>query len=100
MIRKALAAVLVISWVVLAGIDLLEDLDVPIQAGLHNRAGGASSNFGQGANLADNIIESAHRPWEVETQLSEPKSTAAVTDVISFSKKAVSLHKLNRVFLI
>jgi hypothetical protein len=36
MYRKSLAVLLVFSWVILSGLDLLEDLDAQLDAGVHS----------------------------------------------------------------
>jgi len=100
MLRKALAVLLIVSWVVLATVDLLEDIDCHIQAGLHSRAGVPVAKFGQGVNLVNNIVECADRPRVYDTELLEVASASVATNVTSLSKKAISLHKLHRVFLI
>src|SRR4029434_5104991 len=62
MYRKSLAVLLVFSWVILSGLDLLEDLDVQLDAGVHSPLEGPLPNGGSGINVVNNIVESADRP--------------------------------------
>jgi hypothetical protein len=60
MLRKALAGLLVLSWVLLSGLDVLEDLDFSNQVKLHRSTKAAGSSVGQVSRLTNNIIESAY----------------------------------------
>jgi hypothetical protein len=98
--RKPLALLLVFSWILLAGFDLLEDLDVPLQTRVHNPFEGSLPNVASGANIVNNIVESADYTQPFYTALNDfPAVDSAIETALSF-KKASRLHKLNRVFLI
>jgi hypothetical protein len=100
MLRKALAGLLVLSWVLLSGLDVLEDLDFSNLVKLHRSTKAAGSSIGQVSRFANNIIESAyHSDAYYETVLKRfiaQQSAAAYTAIHKKSK----LHKLHRVFLI
>ena len=100
MYRKPLAVLLIFSWIVLAGFDLLEDLDVPLQTRVHSPFDGSLPNVSSGANIVNNIVESAdHIQPSYTGLLGFPAVASAIDTALSF-KKASRLHKLHRVFLI
>jgi hypothetical protein len=100
MLRKALEVLLVVSWVILSGFDLLEDLDVPIQVGVHSPIEGSLPNLGQRVDLVNNIVESADRTRLIDAELFElPGVDSSVDRALSF-KKVFQLHKLHRVYQI
>ena len=100
MFRKVLAVLLMVSWVILSGYDLLEDLDVPSQVGVHSATEGSPPNVGQRIDLVNNIVESADRPRLFDAELFElPGIDLAVARAL-FSERVFQLHKLHCVFLI
>ena len=62
MLRKRLALLLALSWVILSGYDVIEDLDLPDRIEIHNPADALSGGAGSAGLLARNIVESADRP--------------------------------------
>jgi hypothetical protein len=62
MARKFLALLVVVSWLSLAGFDVLEDLDFPDQLELYSSTGSPLVGHGRTARLAHNIVESAGQP--------------------------------------
>lgn len=100
MLQKALAVLLVFSWVILSGFDLLEDLDLPTQAGIQSPSGGSPPNSGPGVDLVNNILESGDRMRLSYARLFELPAVELPIDAPTFCKKASKIHKLHRVFLI
>jgi hypothetical protein len=101
MFGKPLAAVLVFSWLVLSGVDLLEDLKLESEHSAYGQSGKSHSpNWSQHASLANNILESAVNarafcPTSLRLNLSR-----SPIHPISSSHRVLDLHKLYRVFLI
>jgi hypothetical protein len=101
MLRKALAVLLVFSWVILSGFDLLEDFDLPIQIGVHQPLGNSPPSGGPGVDLVNNLLESGDR-----TRFSHTGLFALLlvfdssVDGSKVSKKVSKIHKLHRVFMI
>lgn len=100
MLRKALAGLLVISWVLLSGLDVLEDLDFSNEVKLHRSTKAVGSSVGHVSRGANNIVETAYRSETddeaVLSQFIAQQSVARHTAILKKSK----LHKLHRVFLI
>jgi hypothetical protein len=105
MARKLLAVLLMLSWIVLSGFDLLEDLQFETGASAYSHSRGAGDkslppHSKRHASLTNNIVESA-----AGTQVFYPSllrltpSQSAVPPILS-SHRVSELHKLNRVFLI
>jgi hypothetical protein len=59
--RKFLAILLIGSWVILSGFDLLEDFDLPLQTAVHNPLENFPPNGGPGVDLVNNLLESGDR---------------------------------------
>lgn len=105
MLRKALAGLLILSWIILSGFDLLEDLHVPTHVGVNSPREATLPGFGQAVNLVNNTLEQANR-----TLLSHAGPfKLPVVQSIAFQlfvnastvfKKSFRIHKLYRVFLI
>ena len=100
MYRKSLAVLLVFSWVILSGLDLLEDLDVQLDAGVHSPLEGPLPNGGSGINVVNNIVEFADRTQPFHAGLFELLAVHLSVDAALSFKKTSRLHKLLRVFLI
>lgn len=98
--RKPLAILLVFSWVILSGLDLLEDLDVQLDAGVHSPFEGSLPNVGSGLNIVNNIVESADHIQPFYAELFEFLAVHLSDDTALSFKKASRIHKLHRVFLI
>jgi hypothetical protein len=102
MSRKFLAALLVCSWIILSGFDLIEDLRSPDQAiataASHGRS--SPSMAGGSGTLANNIIESALRMQRVYSALSGSGILACSSESLYEFRACFRLHKLYRVFLI
>lgn len=62
MLRKRLALLLALSWVILSGYDVIEDLDFLHRIELQNSADTLFRGSGSAGLLAGNIVESADRP--------------------------------------
>lgn len=100
MLRKTLAVLLIVSWVILSGLDLLEDLDFPIQIGVHSPLEDSVPNVGWGVNLVNNLVESGDRPRPSYAGLFERPAVDLPVDAPTVSKKVSKIHKLHCVFLI
>ena len=101
MLRRRLALLLVVSWVILSGFDVTEDLDLPERIALHQTTDALSLGAGSAGLLAGNIVESAdhpHLPCASRSAERYLEFTASYTP--SFSQRAFKLHKVNQVFLI
>jgi len=100
MLRKALAILLVFSWVILSRFDLLEDFDFPIQNGVHNPPENSLPNGGPGVDLVNNILESGDRTRFSHVGLFALPVLDSPVDAPTVSKKVSKIHKLHRIFLI
>jgi hypothetical protein len=100
MLRKALALLLVFSWVILSGFDLLEDFDFPIQVGVHSPLEDSVPKVGHGVDLVNNILESGDRTRLYHADLFELPIVHLSADAPLVSKKVFRIHKLHCVFLI
>jgi hypothetical protein len=100
MLRKRLALLLALSWVILSGYDVIEDLDLPEQTELHNSADALSRGPGSAGLLAGNIVESADRPHLGWASLLEQYLEFTASSILTRSQRVFKLHKVNQVFLI
>jgi len=92
MLRRALALFLALSWLVLAGIDLLEDLNGHSQVALnsHSQSG-----------LANDIVESADAACvDDNSSLSEQATCFLSVSLPPSSPRASKLHKLHQIYQI
>lgn len=100
MLRKALAVLLVFSWVILSGFDLLEDFDFPVQVGVHSPVEGSLPNVAPGVNSVNNLLESGDRPRLSYAGLFEVPIVHLSVGGPLVSKRIVKIHKFHRIFLI
>ena len=100
MLQKALAALLVLSWIGLAGFDVLEDLRSPIHVEVHSAADAPLQAMGQGLQLANNIVESADHSRLRHSALFERPAVHSAVEAPAVASKGFRLHKFHRVFLI
>ena len=100
MLRKPLALLLALSWAILSGYDVIEDLDFPDRIELHNSAETLFRGPGSAGLLAGNIVESADRPLLRYASLPEHYLEFTASYVPSPSHMILKLHKLNQVYLI
>jgi hypothetical protein len=98
--RKFLAVLLIGSWVILSGFDLLEDFDLPLQTGVHSPSENSVPNGGPGVDLVNNLLESGDRTRFFHIGLFGLPVLDALFDLPPISKKVSKIHKLHRVFLI
>jgi hypothetical protein len=99
MLRRAISVVLVFSWVILAGIDVLEDLDLPDRIEFQCSSK-TTLPAGSGAPLARNIVESATHSGIRCSGWLEQLTPPVTIHTPHLSQKVSKLHKVNRVFLI
>lgn len=100
MLRKRLALLLALSWVILSGYDVIEDLDFPDRMELHNSADTLFRGSGSAGLLAGNIVESADRPLLRYASSAEYYFEVTANYIPSLSQRVLKLHKVNQVFLI
>ncbi|MGH8545937.1 MAG: hypothetical protein ACREX3_20390 [Gammaproteobacteria bacterium] len=103
MLRRLLVVLLLFSWVVLSGFDLLEDLTLDSESRAY--AQGAtdkfpSPNFKHRGSLANNIVESAARAQVFCPSLLRLSAYQSPLHLVLSSRRVLKLHKLHRVFLI
>lgn len=100
MLRKALAVLLVLSWIILSGFDLLEDFDFPIERGVHGPLEGPLRNMGPGVDMVNNLVESADRTRLGSSGLRELPVVDSPVNAPEVPEKVSKIHKLHRIFLI
>ena len=100
MLRRAISVVLVFSWIVLSGIDVLEDLDLPDRIEFQCSSKTTLPGVGSGAPLARNIVESATQGGSRCYSWLEQFNPPITIYTPHLSQKVSKLHKVNRVFLI
>jgi hypothetical protein len=105
MARKSLAALLVLSWVVLSGFDLLEDFKFETGTSAYVHSQGAPDKSlpaypKRQASLTNNIVETATSVQRVYPLLLRLTCSESPTQNALSSERASELHKLHRVFLI
>jgi hypothetical protein len=100
MLRRRLALLLIFSWAILSGFDVIEDLDLPDQVELHNSSDAVSRGAGSAGLLARNIVESADRPHLRYSNLPEHPLELSETFTPSLTHRVAKLHKVHQVFLI
>ena len=103
MARKSLAVLLLLSWIILSGFDLLEDLG--FETGNSAYSQGSTNNhllphLKHRSSLANNIVESAASAQQFyPLTLRLIPNQSPIHPVLSFHT-VFDLHKLHRVFLI
>lgn len=106
MFRKALAILLVGSWVLLSAIDLLEDLDLANHIKIHTAKSSDFAGFGRTANVANNLVENGTRHIAgADLSLSLPPTGQTVRLQLygkeaKRPKKNLKLYKLRHALLI
>lgn len=98
--RKVLGLLLIVSWVILSGLDLVEDLGLPSPVEVHALPASSLPNAALHLNALNNIVESAdHRQFSYACLFDLETVDLSVGGVVVF-KKVFRLHKLHRIFLI
>jgi hypothetical protein len=101
--KGIIAALLICGWVLLSGLDLIEDFDDLSGSGIISNAASPdslkSNRNGWGA-LANNIVESATRLPQEFVEVSSLIAVIFSLDVDFDFRRCFRLHKLYRVFLI
>jgi hypothetical protein len=90
--RRVLAVALALSWLILAGIDLLEDLDGYSQIAL--------KTYSQSGSLANDIIESADAACVQHASLVGQAIFQWVVPLFTSFSRTSKLHKLHHVYQI
>ncbi|HXG49915.1 MAG TPA: hypothetical protein VNN77_00730 [candidate division Zixibacteria bacterium] len=100
MLRSVLAILLIAGWIVLSGIDLIEDLAFPAGPSVHRSAARIATGLSKGGALANNLVESADRPRAPLTTVAIRGTAVLLAPAPVALLRNLKLHKLNRVFLI
>jgi hypothetical protein len=101
MLRKSLAVLLVLSWVILSGFDVVEDLDLPDEVKICNPTAQDAPGAPWSCRLVNNIVESADTSSGRDPVLvPEPVGRHASFTALSASHIKLKLHKLHAIFLI
>jgi hypothetical protein len=100
MLRKALAVLLVLSWIILSGVDLIEDLDLPDQIALSKCRAAALPGTPWSCRLVNNIVESANTSSGRDPVFVYEPVVHAPFAAVPVSHSKLKLHKLHAIFLI
>ena len=100
MLRKAMAILLVFSWITLSGFDVVEDLDLPDQIEFQSSTDSPITGNGSAGILASNIVESADHTQSRRPNLLAQFAASITLYTPHLSHKVSKLHKVHRVFLI
>jgi hypothetical protein len=101
MLRKSLAVLLVLSWIILSGFDVVEDLDLPDQVELSKSAAAEFPGAPWSCRLVNNIVESANASSGRDAVVvAEPVVGRAPFAALPVSHTKLKLHKLHAIFLI
>jgi hypothetical protein len=100
MLRKGFAVFIIASLVLLAGVDLFEDLDFLENSGFDNPENETEPNGSPGFDLVRNVIECGNLTRLSCFTLWELPDIASLLARPSVHYNSVNIHKLKRVFLI
>jgi hypothetical protein len=100
MLRKTTSVLLVFLLLIISGIDLLEDLDLPIQAEIDSPTEGDLPTNGNGPQLVNNILESGTCARPSYGKFFEVPAFQLSVEVAPSFGKVLKIHKLHCVFLI
>lgn len=92
MTRRALSLLLVLSWFILAGVDVLEDLGLYSQVELNN--------YSKSRGLTNDIVESADPTRAYGTGLSDQSAAQLSAFTPNSFRRTSKLHKLHHIYLI
>ena len=99
MLRKVLARLLVVFWVILSGFDLVEDLELPNSVKI--AASPASLlNTAPRLHALNNIVESADHKADSFACVFDLQPADVSVGSFAGSNRVSRLHKLHRVYLI
>lgn len=99
MFLKALAVLLILSWITLSGFDVLEDLGSSVLE-IHESTDANPQGLAKRIQLANNIIELADHSKTDRSAVFEKPLVQLPLESPSVSPKTLRLHKFHRVFLI
>jgi hypothetical protein len=91
---------LIVSWVILSGFDLVEDLKLPRPAEVHTLPDSAQSNGIPHLIALNNIVESADHRQASYTCFFDLETVDLSSGRVVVFRKVFQLHKVHRVFLI
>jgi hypothetical protein len=98
-LRKQIAALLLLSWIVPSGFDLAEDLDFPEQAEFRKQDA-LPAGSGQLSRFANNVPESTDSPFRRRLIHLEETAFELSLRVLVVCPKASKLYKLHGALLI
>ncbi len=101
MAQKALAILLILSWIVFSGVDMLEDLDFESRG---SPSASSSPNTAKPVKLANDNVELANRTPTFFEKLSRyidlESTTCTMLVDTCLDSRSLRSHKVNCVFLI
>jgi hypothetical protein len=100
MLRKIVSALLVCSWIILSGLDVVEDLDLPDRIEFQDTADAPSATTAPAGLLARNIIETATHAGNRCSNSLEQFTHPTPLYIPHGSDKVSKLHKVHHVFII
>jgi hypothetical protein len=101
MLRKLVAVLLVLSWVILSGFDVVEDLDLPDEVELCSSKSAEPSAAPWSCRLVNNIVESANISSDRDpVVVTRPAERHGGFTAPAASSIKLKLHKLHAIFLI
>jgi len=100
MFQKTLAVFLVLSWVGLAAVDLLEDLQLCLKQEVHSRTDLPSRSLAEGFSSVNNILESVDHSLSGQSNSLETAVPLFSSGLASIHLKQFKLYKLYHAFLI
>lgn len=102
MCRRLLSALLIVAWVVLSGLDMLEDIDSPSKDAVFESETSDSPSPGAGVrpDIVNNIVESAGRIQQPQVVLFSIAALSFAQEAVFDFRRFFPLHKLYRVYLI
>lgn len=103
--RKTLAVLLAVLWIVLSGVDLVEDFDLASYGKVQNAKTTTFPSLGQGIKIANDNFENATRTVISQIGPLRPPNLPGVTcqphnKASQVPRKHLQLYKLHSAFLI
>lgn len=103
--RKVLACALVAFWILLSGIDVLEDFDLGIYSKIHNTREPTLPGLGHALKIANDTFENGNRTLVAQIKPGRPPASQSldfepVAGQTQVPKKNLRIYKLHSAFLI
>jgi hypothetical protein len=101
MARRSWALLLVLSWIILSGFDVVEDLDLPDEVELCKARSVTPLGTPWSCRLVNNIVESADSSLARDPVLPVQRvEQHASSTALNIAHAKLKLHKLHAIFLI